>query len=341
MRGGQVPESAPSSRVVRRLRSEVVAVFAPVERNAPEDFTTMPEPRTGASHVSPSPPNVAGVIISNAERPIVAAPGHTKLDVVRYHETLARWLLPQLAPRPIAVVKCLDGRFDDCFFQKHPMRGRDGDDDSPPFMRLADIADIVRAVQNGTYEFHTWGASFPRLERPDRITLDLDPDAELPWSTMREAAAHVRAFLERLELRWFVKTTGGKGLHFVLPITRRHTWVETREFAEAIAHALVAEMPALFTARAGKDHRVGRVYVDYLRNAEGATAVAAYSLRARPGLPVSMPIAFDDLERDVRGGYFNIDNAAATVTTRRADPWADYERARQTLSASMRRAVQA
>jgi len=302
---------------------------------------TMREPRTGASRVSPSPPNVAGVVISNAERPIVAAPGHTKLDVVRYHETLAGWLLPQLAPRPIAVVKCLDGRFDDCFFQKHPMRGHDGDDDSPPFMRLADIADVVRAVQNGTYEFHTWGASFPRLERPDRITLDLDPDAELPWTTMREAAEHVRAFLERLELRWLMKTTGGKGLHFVLPITRRHTWTETREFAQAIAHALADETPALFTARAGRDHRVGRVYVDYLRNAEGATAIAAYSLRARPGLPVSMPIAFDDLERDVRGGYFNIDNAATTVTNRRADPWADYERARQTLSASMRRAVHA
>jgi bifunctional non-homologous end joining protein LigD len=282
---------------------------------------------------------VAGVVISNAERPIIAAPGHTKLDVVRYHEALARWLLPQLAPRPIAVVKCMDGRFDDCFFQKHPLRDRDGDDDSPPFMRLADIADVIRAVQNGTYEFHTWGASFPRLERPDRITLDLDPDVDLPWSTMREAAEHLGAFLDRLELRLFLKTTGGKGLHFVLPITRRHTWIETREFARAIAETLAAQMPGLFSARAGKEHRVQRVYIDYLRNAEGATAVAAYSLRARPGLPVSMPIAFDDLERDVRGDCFNIDNAATIVANRRADPWAGYERARQTLSASVRRAV--
>jgi bifunctional non-homologous end joining protein LigD len=300
---------------------------------------TMREPRTATPRLSPSLPNVAGVIISNAERPVIAAPGHTKLDVVRYHEALGSWLLPQLAPRPIAVVKCMDGRFDECFFQKHPLRGRDGDDESPPFMRLADVADIVRAVQNGTYEFHTWGASFPRLERPDRITLDLDPDIDLPWTTMREAAEHVRALLDRLELRWFVKTTGGKGLHFVLPITRRHTWLEARDFARGIAEMLAGEMPSLFTARAGKDNRPGRVYVDYLRNAEGATAIAAYSLRARPGLPVSMPIAWDDVDADVRGDHFNIDNVAAVVANRAVDPWADYDRARQTLSASMRRAL--
>lgn len=299
----------------------------------------MAQLRTNTSRATPE--RVAGIAISNPDRQIVEAPGHAKLDVVRYHERLAAWLLPQLAPRPIAVVKCMGGRFDDCFFQKHPLHSRDDDDDSPPFMRLADTVDVVRVVQNGAYEFHTWGASFPRLERPDRITLDLDPDTALPWSAIRAAAEHVRELLDRLELRWFVKTTGGDGLHFVLPITRRHTWIETREFARAIAEMLAGAMPALFTAKAGKDARVGRVYVDYLRNAEGATAVAAYSLRARPGLPVSMPVAWSEIEHDVRGDYFNIDNAADAVVQRRADPWGDYERSRQTLSASMRRAVHA
>jgi bifunctional non-homologous end joining protein LigD len=291
--------------------------------------------------LSPGSPRIAGITISHPERPIVEAPGHTKLDVVRYHEQVAAWLMPQLAPRPIAVVKCLEGRFDDCFFQKHPLRGPRADlDDSPPFMRVADIADVVRAVQNGTYEFHTWGASFPRLERPDRITLDLDPDTSLPWRLVREAAEHLRALLDRLGLRWFLKTTGGKGFHFVLPITRRHTWLEIREFAHGLADALVDVAPELFTAKAARDARPGRVFVDYLRNAEGATAVAAYSLRARHGLPVSMPIAFDELDRDVRGDHFNIDNAVDTLAHRH-DPWADYERSRQTLSASMRRAVHA
>jgi bifunctional non-homologous end joining protein LigD len=286
---------------------------------------------------------ISGVSITHPERPIAEAPGHTKLDVIRYHEQIGAWLLPQLAPRPIAVVKCMGGRFDDCFFQKHPSRRDDDDEgDSPPFMRLADLSDIVRAVQNGSFEFHTWGASFPRLDRPDRITLDLDPDVELPWPAMQDAADQVRRLLDSLGLRWFVKTTGGKGLHFVLPITRRHTWPETKAFARGIADHLERRAPALFTASASKDARTGRVYVDYLRNADGATAVAAYSLRARPGLPVSMPIAWQEVANaDVRGDHFNIDNAESTLARRSVDPWADYEGSRQTISATMRRALDA
>jgi bifunctional non-homologous end joining protein LigD len=300
----------------------------------------MPQLRTDSTPAPPPAARVAGVAISNPERAVAAAPGWTKLDVARYHERVAAWLLPQLAPRPIAVVRCPGSRIDDCFFQKHPAREREADgDDSSPFMRLAETADVVRAVQNGAFEFHTWGASFPRLERPDRITLDLDPDAALTWPTVREAAERVRGILDRLGLRWFVKTTGGKGLHFVLPITRRHTWAEARTFARAIAETLAAERPALFTATAAKEARAGRVYVDYLRNAQGATTVAAYSLRARPGLPVSMPIEWSDLASDVRGGHFSIENAATFLARRRVDPWADYERSRQTLSATLRRAV--
>jgi bifunctional non-homologous end joining protein LigD len=301
----------------------------------------MAQLHTASEETSMPAIHVSGVTISHPDRPIAEAPGHTKLDVVRYHERLGRWLLPQVAPRPIAVVKCMGGRFDDCFFQKHPSRrGQEDDGDSPPFMRLADVADIVRAVQNGGFEFHTWGASFPRLDRPDRITLDLDPDAGLSWTALTDAAARVRALLDTLGLRWFVKTTGGKGLHFVVPITRRHTWAEAKTFARAIAERLVEETPALFTATVAKEARVGRVYVDYLRNADGATAVAAYSLRARPGLPVSMPIDFDALFcDDIRDAYFNIDNAEATLTARRVDPWRDYDTSRQTLSATMRRAI--
>jgi len=295
-----------------------------------------------ASEKTPVPAiHVAGVTISHPERPIAEAPGRTKLDVVRYHERIGRWLLPQIAPRPIAVVKCMGGRFDDCFFQKHPSRrSTEEDGDSPPFMRLADVADIVRAVQNGGFEFHTWGASFPRLDRPDRITLDLDPDAGLSWGAMTDAARRVRTLLDALGLRWFVKTTGGKGLHFVVPITRRHTWAEAKAFARAIAERLVQDEPALFTATVSKEARGGRIYVDYLRNADGATAVAAYSLRARPGLPVSMPIDFDEIAGDdLRGAHFNIDNAEKTLAARRVDPWADYATSRQTISATMRRAV--
>ena len=299
----------------------------------------MAHARTSIEKHTVAPTLVAGVDISHPERPIVEAPPHTKLDVVRYHERIGEWLVPQLAPRPIAVVKCMGGRFDDCFFQKHLSRRAD-EGDSPPFMRLADVADIVRTVQNGGFEFHTWGASFPRLDRPDRITLDLDPDTQLSWAALQDAASRVRTLLDELGMKSFVKTTGGKGLHFVLPITRRHTWAEAKAFARAIAVRLVQDAPSLFTATAGKDARVGRVYVDYLRNADGATAVAAYSLRARSGLPVSMPIAYDELAGDdVRGAHFNIDNVEQVLAARRGDPWSDYDASRQTISATMRRAV--
>ena len=297
------------------------------------------------STMRPVPPlvRIAGVAISHPERPIAEAPGHTKLDVIRFHERMGQWLLPQIAPRPIAVVRCRDGRFDDCFFQKHAARDavEDSDTESPPFIRIADVTDVVRAVQNGAFEFHTWGASFPRLERPDRITLDLDPDTALAWPVLQDAADRIRALLDALSLRWFVKTTGGKGLHFVVPLTRRHTWAEAKAFARGIAEVLAAQAPALFTSTASRDARVGRIYVDYLRNAEGATAIAAYSLRARARLPVAMPVAWDDLAgRDIRGPHFNIDNVDAIVT-RRVDPWADYDRSRQTISAAMRRMVHA
>ena len=168
-----------------------------------------------------APTLVAGVDISHPERPIVEAPPHTKLDVVRYHERIGAWLVPQLAPRPIAVVKCMGGRLRRLLFPEASLSRRADEGDSPPFMRLADVADIVRAVQNGGFEFHTWGASFPRLDRPDRITLDLDPDTQLSWAALQDAASRVRTLLDELGMKSFVKTTGGKGLHFVLPITRR------------------------------------------------------------------------------------------------------------------------
>ena len=291
----------------------------------------------------PEPARVAGVAISNPERPIVEAPGHAKLDVVRYHEALTPWLLRELAPRPIAVVKCMDGRFDDCFFQKHPLRSRADEEESPPFMRLADIADVVRAVQNGAYEFHTWSASFPRLERPDRIVLDLDPDhrrchgrrfARRPSTSARSSIASSFAGSSRLPAAR--ACTSSCRSRAGIPGSRRSAFARRhrRRAGRRSSRACSSRRPARTRAS-------GRVFVDYLRNADGATAVAAYSLRARPELPVSMPIDWSELATDVRGAHFNIDNAATAVARRGVDPWADYERSRQTLSASMRRAVHA
>ena len=301
----------------------------------------MAQLRTAIDKPPPAAVRIAGVAISHPERPVADAAGHTKLDVVRYHERIGHWLLPQLAPRPIAVVRCMDDRTDALSVTGRAGHGdKDARDDAPPFARVSDIADIVRAVQNGAYEFRTWGSSFPRLERPDRITLSLCADPGLPWPAMQDAADRLRTLLALLDLCGFVKTTGGDELHVVVPLTRRHSWIECGTFARGIAECLARIAPTLFTVSGAV--RGARVRVGHRLNVEGAAVAAAYSLRARPGLPVSMPIAWDDLAGgDVRGDCFTIDTAEREIARRNADPWADYDRSRRTISASMRRTLAA
>ena len=280
---------------------------------------------------------VAGVAISNASRPIPNEEGLTKLDIVRYNEAVADSLLAQIASRPLSLIRCPGGDFGSCHFRRHPEGDRDERVDGVPYVRVTTLHELVASVQGGTFEFHSWGATLPRVDRPDRITLDLDPDPEMPWRTFREAVELTRALLDSLDLRWFVKTTGGKGLHFVVPIERRDGWDHVKAFARQIAEHLAASVPTLFTATASKAKRTGRVYVDYLRNGEGATAVAAYSLRARPGLPVSLPIAWEALDDDVRGDRFNIGTVPQVLAGRRVDPWAGYDEARQSIAEARRR----
>jgi len=289
-----------------------------------------------ARRVREDPVDVAGVSISNPTRPIPNEEGITKLDIVRYNETVAQWLLPQIANRPLSLIRCPGGDFGSCHFRRHPEGERDASG-GIPYVRVSTLRELIASVQGGTFEFHSWGSTFPRIDRPDRITLDLDPDPDMPWRTFREALELTRALLDTLELRWFVKTTGGKGLHFVVPIARRDAWDDVKAFARSIAEHLASSVPTLFTATMSKAKRTGRVYVDYLRNGEGATAVAAYSLRARPGLPVSMPIPWEALDDDVRGDRFNIGTVPQMLEGRRNDPWAGYEDARQSIADAKRR----
>ncbi|HTI46828.1 MAG TPA: non-homologous end-joining DNA ligase [Casimicrobiaceae bacterium] len=301
--------------------------------------TAAPRARKAAAS---APATVAGVAITHPERPLPQVPEATKADLARYYATVADVFLPQIADRPLALIKCPGGDFGNCFFAKHagdPRRARERPADDPPYLHLATLRAAIEAVQNGAIEFHTWGVRFPRLDRPDRLVLDLDPDGEVEWARFREAAERVRDLLDRLELAWFLKTTGGKGLHFVLPLTRRHSWDEVKTFAAAIARRLAADAPDMFIATASKARRKGLVFVDWLRNTDGATAVAAYSLRARPGLPVSMPIEWRELAQDVRGAYFDWRNVPRRLATRKRDPWAQYDATRQTLRASLLRAL--
>jgi bifunctional non-homologous end joining protein LigD len=187
----------------------------------------------------------------------------------------------------------------------------------------------------GVLELHAWQARAGRIEQPDRFILDLDPDPVLPWKRVTEAAQLARTLLDEIGLRSFLKTTGGKGLHVVVPIERRHGWDEVKGFAQAVAQHMTRAIPERFTANPLKQRRKGKIFVDYLRNGRGATAIAAYSTRARPGAPVAVPLAWDELSPDLRSDHFNVENVLGRL--RQRDPWKEYASVRQSLSAAMKR----
>ena len=285
-------------------------------------------------------PHVAGVRITHADRAFPDSNGLTKLDLVNYYHAASAQMLVHVCPRPLALVRSPGGDFSQAFFQKHitvDAIGAGRDQPAADYVVARNARNLLELVQWNTIEFHTWGSRRDAPERPDRIVLDLDPDPGVDWPMFRDGCDAVRTLLDRLELRWFVKTTGGKGLHFVVPLQRRHTWTEVKATGRAMAEALVRAQPAMFLAKASKAERRGRIYVDWLRNGEGATAVAAYSARARPGLPVSMPVAWPELDHDVRGAHFNVGNATSRL--QRPDPWAGYAAGAQRLSATVRRAL--
>jgi bifunctional non-homologous end joining protein LigD len=188
-------------------------------------------------------------------------------------------------------------------------------------------------------EIHTWNAVAPDLEHPDRIIFDLDPDPALPWTAMLEAAELVKVVLDEIGLRSFPKTSGGKGLHVVVPLTRRQEWSETKAFAHAVAKHMARVVPQRFSAVLGLKNRVGKIFIDYLRNSRGASTVAVFSVRARSGMGVSMPVSWDELGAVRRGDEWTMSKAVERQRSLKADPWMGYWQARQGITAAMWRAV--
>ncbi|KUM42933.1 DNA ligase D [Pseudomonas sp. EpS/L25] len=289
---------------------------------------------------------VAGVRISHPQRVIDEASGASKLDVARYYAAVADWLLPHLANRPVALVRTPDGIAGEQIFQKHKqtlaiphIRELDPalDPGHAPLMAIDSRDALVGAAQMGTVELHTWNATADRIERPDRFILDLDPDPKLPWARLLEATHLVLTLLDELDLQAFVKTSGGRGLHLVVPLERRHDWDTVKAFAQAAAQHLANTLPKVFVAKMGEQNRQGRIFVDYLRNRHGATTVSAFSLRARPHLGVSVPIARAELERLERSDQWHFDTLLARIEGLKDDPWAGYAGVRQSLTATRRK----
>jgi bifunctional non-homologous end joining protein LigD len=292
--------------------------------------------------------DLAAITLTNPQREIFAGSGVTKLDLAIYYARVGDWLLPELLRRPVTVLRCPTGDIKDCFYQRHAFAGL------PPGLETIDLADeegraafitvteprgYLALAQFGALEFHLWGCRVDDPEHPDRLVIDLDPDEALPWARVCDAAEILRERLLAMGLRPFLRTTGGKGLHLVMALAGAPAWPLMKGFAEAFARAMAADAPALFTAVASKERRRGKIYLDYLRNGRGASAVASYSLRARPGFPVATPIDWYELRQLSGGGAFDRLNIPRRLEALASDPWNELVSSAVKITPKMRRDV--
>lgn len=291
---------------------------------------------------------VAGVKLSHPDKFLFPEAKLTKGALARYYEAVAEWILPHLKDRPLSLFRCPDGWNNQCFYQKHadrsvhtsvtrvevPEGGR-----SATYFAASSLQALVGLVQWGVIELHPWGSRMPRPDRPDRLTFDFDPAEDVSWSQLVKAVGELRTLLEQLGLAGFLKTTGGKGLHVIVPIKPTLTWEQARAFTRTVAVLFASTFPERFIATVSKSKRKGRIFIDYLRNAEGATAIAAYGIRARTNAPVSTPISWKDLSKDIRFDFFNVETVPVRLSKLREDPWKDFTAIRQTVTPAMLKRV--
>lgn len=284
-----------------------------------------------------------GIRISNPDRVIDRGSGLRKLDVALYYETIASRLLPFLKQRPVYLLRAPEGITGEQFFQKHSKRlpipgvrmlDPALDPGHDPLMVIESAHALVGAAQMGMIELHTCNATANKIDRPDCMVFDLDPDPDMPWKSVVEAAYLTKVVLDELGLKSFLKTSGGKGLHLVVPLSRRHSWETVAGFSQAVAQHLARMLPRQFSAKMGAKNRVGKIFVDYLRNRRQASTVAPYSLRARPGLPVAVPIAWEELPEVGSAARWTLSTLTERFSQDVEDPWRDYFDTKQSITAA-------
>jgi bifunctional non-homologous end joining protein LigD len=298
---------------------------------------------------SNKPADVAGLVaqlpvgfaLTNLDKVLYPEQGTTKGQLVAYLAVASEWLLPHIADRPLTIVRCPEGRAKPCFFQKKRMAGSppavrafpftESDGEVVEYMFVDDMPGVVGLAQLGTLEIHTWGSHVATLEKPDLMVLDLDPDTRVPWERVALGAFELRRRLGELGLTSFLKTTGGKGLHVVVPFQRGPTWDQLKDFSKAIVDELAADEPTHYTTNMAKSARHDRIFLDYLRNGRAATFIAPYSPRARAGATVALPIDWKDLAHGVDPLTFTMATVPAHIAARGADPWRELLEIRQKL----------
>jgi len=312
-----------------------------------------PSRRASAPSRPAAPPGgystVAGVPISHPDRVVYPELAVTKLDVARYYESIADWIVPHVKGRPLTLVRCPEGLRGECFYMKHSKLW------APPALRRVrvrektkmgeyliadDIAGVVSLAQMGVLEIHTWNSTFDDVERPDRMVFDLDPGDEVVWPAVIRAARMIRDALAALNLASWVKTTGGRGLHIVVPLVPHADWAQCLQFSRALSERFERARPDLYTTVFAKAGRKQKILIDYLRNNRTNTSITAYSTRARKGAPVSMPLTWEELRPSLTPDRITILTALKRLRRGKGDPWGDYWTSRQKLTAQLIRAVE-
>ena len=279
----------------------------------------------------------AQITLTHPERILWPEPGITKQGLADFYAGIADWILPHISGRVLSLVRHPSGTSEKGFFAKHAWAGLTGDvkridvGEKEPMLAIDDLNGLLNFVQAGVVEIHPWGSRVDDLEKPDRLIFDLDPGEETPWSAVIEAATDVRDWLAKLGLKSFVKTTGGKGLHIVVPIEPLVAWPQAKAFTASVAEDMAKRRPERYVATMSKRARRGRIFIDYLRNERGATAVAAYSTRALPRATVSTPLEWDELSESLKSDHFTVDNVRHRLEFLKRDPWPGFFKLRQRI----------
>ena len=272
---------------------------------------------------------ISGIEISSPDKIVYAKGNIKKIEISKYYESISELMLPYLNKRLLSVIRCHQGVNEACFFKKHPSTENVEvfSDDGDEYFYVKSKKQLLYQSQMGTIEIHTWGSQVPKIDKPNMMVFDLDPDKKLSLEKLRQGVLHLKEILDELNLVSFLKTSGGKGYHVVVPFSACKNWDVFNNFAKQVAELMQGKYPKLYTTNIRKSQREGKIFIDWLRNSKGATCIAPYSLRARDGATISWPISWEDLE-EIKPNEVNIRNYKKYIKN---NPWPNFFKIKQGL----------